>query len=227
MSSTDKKPAIPGYIASKLPSYEHTRRALSKSVIELPAGTEFIRAAWNDASVWPGSVQRTYRFGPPKDLAGADGSFPFHWIYVASDVMTAVWEARFCANDVTRPGTFYIEPQAGEAKIARFTFDSPIRLIDLAGASASKLGIFDMLASPDHEWCQWFGCVLERVIASRRGAIDGIFYMSRKHPGHRAFAISSKAMARLDAHRSTSLEKFKDTSEFLQLQDDPCFVLPP
>ncbi len=139
MSSTHKKTSIPGHIASKLPSYEHTRKVLAKGIIELPAGTECPRAAWNDASIWPVHVQRTYRFGPPKELLGGDGLFPFHWVYVASDVITAVWEARFCANDVTQPGTFYIQPRAGEAKIARLTFDCALRLIDLAGTSASVL----------------------------------------------------------------------------------------
>lgn len=142
-------------------------------------------------------------------------------------VRTAAWEAQFCANDVTRPGTFFIEPQAGDAMVATLTFDCPVRLVDLTGTSASKLGIFDALASPDHEWCQWFGCMLDQVIASRAEAIDGIHYMSRRHPGHSAFAISSRAMTRLDAHRSTAIGKFKEMTEFSQLQDDPCFVMPP
>lgn len=227
MSSTNQETVIPKHIANILPTYERTSKALAKNIIELPTGTEFVRAAWNDASIWPGKVQRTYRFGPPNELLGADGVFPFHWIYVASHVITAAWEARLCANDVTRPGTFYIEPQAGEARIAKLRFDCPVRLFDLTGTAASKLGIFDMLASPDHEWCQWFGCLLDQVIASRGGAIDGIRYMSRRHPGQSAFAISSRAMGRLDAYRSTSVEKFKETTEFLRLQDDPCLVPSP
>ena len=230
--SADMTPTMPGsvippHILCRLPSYPRMHDALAHSLIDLPEGTALIRAAWNPASIWPNRVRRTYRFGPPNDLTGADGVFPFHWVYAAAHVITAAWEARFCANDATRPGTFFIEPLASEALIARLTFDCPVRLIDLAGASASKLGIFDALASPDHEWCQWFGYMLDQLIASRDGEIDGIRYMSRRHPGHSAFALSSRAMQRLGMHRLTSIGAFKHTAEFSQLQDDPCCVAPP
>jgi hypothetical protein len=62
-------------------------------------------------------------------------------------------------------GTFYIECEASIGRIARISFDSPLNLIDLTGDTASKPGIFDALGRPDHEWCQWFGCLIDQVIA--------------------------------------------------------------
>ena len=220
-------PVPPAHIVDRLPTYEHAEHALLNSIIELPAGNEFVRAAWNDASVWPERVQRTYRFGPPRELVGADGQFPYHWVYAASHVITAAWEAGFCANDVTRPGTFFIRPRAADAMVARLTFDCPIRFINLAGTAVSKLGIFDSVASPDHEWCQWFGCLLDRIVTSQMGTIHGIRYPSRRHPGHNAFVISSRMMVGLALHLSTSIVKFKDTAEFTLLKNDRCLVLPP
>jgi hypothetical protein len=222
-----KIPAPPAHIVARLPAYEFAEHALLNSIIEFPAGTEFVRAAWNDASVWPERVQQTYRFGPPRELAGANGQFSYHWVYAASNVITSVWEAGFCANDVTRPGTFFIQPMAAEAMVARLVFSRPLRFIDLAGTAVSKLGIFDAIASPDHEWCQWFGCLLDGIIASQAGQLHGIRYPSRRHTGHDAFAISSRTQVDLGLHSSTSIVKFKDTAEFSLLMDDRCLVLPP
>jgi hypothetical protein len=115
--SLKKTPAPPKEILSSLPAYERTKSALTSSIIELPTGTELIRAAWNQGSIWPCRVDRTYRFGPPAELLTVDGAFPYHWIYAASHVITAAWEARFCANDVTQPGTFFVAPRASDALV--------------------------------------------------------------------------------------------------------------
>lgn len=227
MSAHARSSKPPEHIARMLPEFEHTRTALLESLQALPAHTVLICAVWNMASVWPRRVERTYRFGPPAALAGVDKQFPFHWVYAGSTVFTAAWEAQFCANDVTRPGTFYIQREAAIGAVARMNFDRPLTLIDLTGDLASKLGIYDALANRDHAWCQWFGCQIDRVIAAQPDSIDGIRYISRKHPGHAAYAISSRAMERLDSGRITVIEHFTDTPEYLALQTDPCFVLPP
>lgn len=225
MPALPKRMVPPAHV--QLPESGQLRNALLDSIVTIPPGTELIRAAWNVASVWPRQVERTYRFGPPAQLAGPRNEFPFHWIYAGASVITAAWEAQFCANDVTRPGTFYIKREAVIGLIARFHFTRALHLIDLTGSTASKLGIYDALASPEHEWCQWFGCQLDQVISGSADDIDGIRYMSRKHPGQLAFALSSRAIDRLDAVRTTTVSSFTDESAFIDLQRDPCFVLPP
>ena len=112
-----------------LPEFEVLNQVLSDGVIELPARQLLVRAAWNDASVWPIKVNRAYRFGPPDELLDADGTFPFHWLYAADDVFTAVWEARLCDNDVTRPGTFQFARKAEQALIASLRCARPLRLL--------------------------------------------------------------------------------------------------
>lgn len=218
---------IPQSYSERLPTLEQTRHAAALSRIELPSGTAFVRAAWNEKSVWPAQVERTYRFGPPPQLARADGSFPFHWVYVASHVLTSVWEAGLCVNDVTRPGTFYINTGAQNALIATMSFNCPLRFVDISGIFASKLGIYDQIASPDHAWCQWFGARLDELIATLGDDINGIHYMSRRHTGRSAYAISSRAIERLDASRKTSICSFESTPEFFELRDDPSCVSHP
>ena len=222
---TPPKVMAPAHV--QLPEYEQLRGALLDSALVVPPRMSFVRAAWNAASVWPRQVERTYRFGPPARFGGQHREFPFHWIYAGASVVTAAWEAQFCANDVTRPGTFYIKPDSSIGLIARFHFDCPLHFLDLGGATASKLGIYDALASPDHEWCQWFGCQLDQVIATSASDIDGIRYLSRRHPGNPAFAFSSRAIDRLDAMRSTTVTAFTDEGAFADLRRDPCCVAPP
>jgi hypothetical protein len=90
-----EEPALPSHIATRLPALELLEDALLDGPIEISAGCRFYRGAWNRASVWPGQVTRTYRFGPPDVLIGSDGRYPFHWVYAASHVITAAWEAQF------------------------------------------------------------------------------------------------------------------------------------
>lgn len=47
--------------------------------------------------------------------------------------------------------------------------------------------------------------------------------MSRKHPGHYAYAISSHVMDSLEVFRQASIASFKDTAEYVELQRDSCF----
>ncbi|KAB8047826.1 hypothetical protein GCN78_20725 [Janthinobacterium rivuli] len=133
-------------MAARLPALTSLRADLLSKLATHQAGQPLVRAAWNTASIWPLKVERTYRFGPPAELAGPSG-FPYHWIYIADDADTAAWEAQLCRNDVTRPGTFYIAHNAQQALIATLSFSVPLRLLDLTGLAASRLGIYDQCAA--------------------------------------------------------------------------------
>ena len=61
MSAGLAAPQPPDHIAARLPSYELAEHALKTSIVNFPTGSTFFRAAWNAASVWPASVQRTQR----------------------------------------------------------------------------------------------------------------------------------------------------------------------
>lgn len=222
MSSKRKKQLPPAVIAENLPSDTQLWRALKENVHELKAGTVLVRAAWIEPSIWPTCVEKTYRFGPPVVTKDVSGKFPFHWIYLAADLLTAVWEAGMCINEVSEPGHFFFERGAENGLIVHMEFDRDLRLLDLTGDVTSKLGIYELISSPDHEWCQWLGCALDRLI-SRHPEIDGLRYMSRKHPGYFAYAISSRSMGRLNGGRKTITARFGDTQTFSMLQSDPCF----
>jgi hypothetical protein len=155
------------------------------------------------------------------------GRYPYHWVYVADHVMTAAWEAQLCANDVTRPGTFYVREGAADALIASLAFGKPLRLLDLTGTVASKLGIYDELRSPDYEWCQWFGTQLDHIIHTQAGEVHGFRYPSRRHPGFFAYAISSRVMDELVNDLSYSTTRFGDTDALRSMKSDPCCVQPP
>lgn len=214
----------PPHIAARLPDTTQLQSVLLSHTIEIQSGHFFIRAAWNALSVWPRQVTKTYRFGPPHVLMDSHGRYPYHWIYVAEHVITAAWEAQLCANDVTRPGTFYIREGAADALVATLVFDAPVRLLDLTGTVVSKLGIYDDLRSPDHEWCQWFGNQLDHVVQSQGGQVHGFRYPSRRHPGFFAYAISSRIMDDLTGHLTYSTRQFGDTDELKMMERDPCCV---
>lgn len=221
----DQRPLSPPlHIAVRLPDTTQLQSVLLSHIVEVQSGHTFIRAAWNDLSVWPSRVTKTYRFGPPDVLKDTDGRYPYHWIYVAEHVITAAWEAQLCANDVTRPGTFYVRDGATEALMSTLVFDKPVRLLDLTGTVVSKLGIYDALRSPDHEWCQWFGNQLDDVIRSQGGDVHGFRYPSRRHPGFLAYALSSRVMDDLGDHLDYSTTKFGKTDELKLMERDPCYV---
>lgn len=213
---------IPPHIAVRLPPTHLLEQVLLNHVIEIPAGLRIVRAAWNEASVWPGKVNRTYRYGPDKSLMTEDG-FPFHWIYAAEETITAVWEAQLCTNPVTFPGRFTVEENAQSALIATLSFERSLRLFDLSGLAASRLGIYDQLRSPDYEWCQWFGVQVDKIISESEAA-HGFVYPSRKHPGAPAYAISSRFHKELARGLVRNVEEFGETEEYFDLLDDPCFI---
>lgn len=221
-----KDTLVPPEMTARLPALASLRAELLSHIITHPAGQALVRAAWNTASIWPLKVQRTYRFGPPAELADAAG-FPYHWAYLADDAYTAAWEARLCQNDVTRPGTFHIAHGAELALIATLSFSAPLQLLDLTGLAASRLGIYDQLRSPDHGWCQWLGWQLDQLIAQEAGAIHGFVYPSRRQPGKLAYAISSRHMATLGKAMACSQLTFGDSPAYAQLLDDRLRVAPP
>lgn len=217
---------IPPEMTARLPALASLRTELLSNIITLRTGQAVVRAAWNAASIWPLKVQRTYRFGPPAELAGPNG-FPYHWAYLADDAYTAAWEAQLCRNDAARPGTFYIEHNAPQALIATLSFSAPLQLLDLTGLAASRLGIYDQLRSPDHGWCQWLGWQLDQVIAQEAGAMHGFVYPSRRQPGKLAYAISSRHMAALGTSMACSHVQFGNTEAYARLLADRLRVAPP
>lgn len=217
---------VPPEIAPFLPPLDLLEDVLLNNLVVTPAGQHFVRAAWNAASVWPRKVTRTFRFGPPESLAGERG-YPYHWVYATDHVFTAAWEAQLCVNDVTRPGTFFVRPGAEKAIISKLSFSQPISLFDIAGPAASKLGIYDNLHSPDHAWCQWFGWQLDQLIAGQNGKVHGVRYPSRRHPGHRAYAISSRVMRALSKGMSSTHVTFGASPDFKLLVEDRCRTDPP
>lgn len=221
-----KETPIPSEMTARLPALESLRTQLLSNIVTIPSGQLLVRAAWNTASIWPLTVQRTYRFGPPAELADAAG-FPYHWVYLADDGYTAAWEAQLCRNDVTRPGTFYIDHNAQQALIATLSFSAPLPLLDLTGLAASRLGIYDQLHSPDHAWCQWLGWQLDQIIAQEAGAIHGFMYPSRRQPGKLAYAMSSRHMATLGKAMACSQLAFGDSPAYAQLLADRLRVDPP
>lgn len=192
----------------------------------MAASQPLVRTAWNRASIFPARVERTYRFGPPAAWQ-RNGTFPFHWIYAAADAMTAVWVAGLCRNDVTEPGTFYLAPGAEAALIATLRFAAPLALIDLSGITLSKLGLSDDISSPDHEYTQWPGGMIDAVIAEQDGRIAGIGYPSRKQRGHQAIAISSRSIGALAPALTVTHQPFGDTAACAALMADPCRRPPP
>ena len=217
---------IPPEMAVRLPALALLRAELLRNLVTHQADQPLVRAAWNAASIWPAKVERTYRFGPPAALANANG-FPYHWVYIAEDTCTAAWEAQLCQNDVTRPGTFYIAHGAQQALIATLSFAAPLKLLDLTGLAASRLGIYDQLHSPDHGWCQWLGWQLDQIIAQENSPIHGFMYPSRRQPGKLAYAISSRHMAALGTSMACSHVPFGNTEAYARLLADHLRVDPP
>jgi hypothetical protein len=223
MSYLNESSAAPATIAARLPPRDLLRQVLAEYVAETPAGFALIRAAWNLPSVWPAQVERVYRFGPPAELKAASG-WPFFWIYAAEAAFTAVWEAQFCMHPVTHPGRFMLSPGAENGLIATLSFDDSVSWFDLSGDAASKLGIYDPLRSPDYAWCQWLGVELDQLMVERGGGVHGFIYPSRRHPGQRAYAISSRSRDSLAVMLRQRVVRFVNSAEYAELMADPCRI---
>lgn len=210
-------------IAATLPPRDLLRQVLASNIIELSTSHELIRAAWNLASVWPDHVTRTYRFGPHDDLKTASG-YPFYWIYAAEETLTAVWEAQFCSNPATHPGRFTVQENAEHGMIATMAFNQPLRLFDLSSVAVSRLGIFDQLRSPDYQWCQMFGVVLDELLSEHGGRVHGFVYPSRRHPGALVYAFSSRVRDVLAKGLTTEVAEFGQTAAYAKLLTDPSHI---
>lgn len=66
-SPNDVKPVASEGVTS-LPPRELLRQMLASHIVEIPKDREMVRAVWNEGSVWPQSVHRVYRFGPPESM---------------------------------------------------------------------------------------------------------------------------------------------------------------
>jgi len=116
------------------------------------------------------------------------------------------------------------ETNAADGLIARMAFNCPLRLFDLSGAASSKLGIYDYLRCPDYAWCQRFGVELDHILLEYHGEVHGFVYPSRRHPGSRAYAISSRVGVALGMGMRTSVERFASTQDFAELVANPCYI---
>lgn len=216
---------VPPSIAGTLPSLDHLRRALADAMVVLPAGTRLVRAVRHPAAVIPPYVQQTYRFGPPEALRGPDGRFSLYWLYVAEDLLTALWEAGFCTNDLTQPGTFYIpDAVADSGLVATVTLRADVCILEAGGTVLSKLGIYDRI-NGDHDWCQWLGLRLFEVLDALP-AVIGFRYPSRKHRNHGALAIRSSALEDWRQHVDITVSRFAEMVEFEALLADPNYAAP-
>jgi len=171
----------------------------------------------------PTKVRNVYRFGPPDALISPSGEKAFWWLYVAPVAETAIWEARFCINDVTQIGTYYFDDGAVQQGIvAELKFARPLRFWDLNGSAASRLGIYDQLSSPDYEWCQWFGYYMDLAMQVADESIrpDGFIYPSRRHRGHAAIAISSRALWELREDVMRTDIPFADHADYARMVGD-------
>ncbi|VWD54266.1 hypothetical protein BLA18110_07933 [Burkholderia lata] len=155
---------------------------------------------------------------------------PFQWLYLAPEPETTVWEARFARNDACRPGTFYLDGEAERGGlVATLTFPRPLRVWDLGAPASSLLGIYDLLSSPDHEWCQWFGVrlyqAMQQVGPEQRP--DGALYPSRRYRGQGAIILSFDALAPLRAGITYTATPFVEHAMYARLQGDPLRCAPP
>ncbi|MDB0543312.1 RES family NAD+ phosphorylase [Ralstonia solanacearum] len=211
-----------------LPTTERLQQALATSVITLAAGTRVYRAVRHPVAVIPPFVQRTYRFGPPDTLRNRDGQFPFYWLYAAQDLHTALWEAEFCCNDITQPGTFYIPDAVAEiGLIAEFELRVDVSILDLSGTALSKLGIYDRI-SAEHAWCQWLGVRLHELLCrwNAPGRPLGFRYPSRRHKNHGALAIHSQSLELWRKGVVSRVTPFAEWAEFERLRADPNYAAP-
>lgn len=211
---------VPADIAKTQSPLGLLREAVASAILELPSNQPLVRAARNPAATWPVVVSRTGRFGPPQCVADT------FWIYVADDVLTAVWEGRFCNKVATKPGRFAISDIARHGVIAHLSFDEPLKFFDLSGDVASKLGIYDELRSPDYDWCQWFGYAMDKIVEEYQGVVHGFAYPSRRHPGEKAYVISSRVRAALETKLTVYTQRFIDTAAYAELTGDPCYLSP-
>jgi RES domain len=221
----------PPYLRGRIPSPDRLLDCFVNEPPNVDRGALLYRAAYVPESVLPHRAQRVYRFGPPPELTESGDQMPFWWLYTAHAAETAIWEAQFCKNDVTRAGTFYFDDFAVQhGIIAELQFPRPLRFWNLDGSVSSRLGIYDDLSSPDYDWCQWFGYFMDVAMQSVDDATtrpDGFVYPSRRHRGHTAIAISSRVLPELRDGVVRTETPFSQHPDFERLRGDRLRVAPP
>ncbi len=213
-----------------MPSVGQIIDGLEGETVVIESGQPLYRAAWSPQTVLPEQPTRFYRFGPSDGLREPDGTVPFWWLYLAPMTETTVWEARFCLNDVTRAGTFYIDPAAERSGlIATLSFPRDLRLWNFNGEASSRLGIYDQLSSPDYDWCQEFGARVHAAIlqVGSQSKLDGFLYPSRRVRGSAAIVLSSEALESMRTQVTWQYERFVDHPIYERLRDHPLRVAPP
>jgi hypothetical protein len=220
----------PDDFGAAMPSVGRIITGLATEIAIIKRVETLYRAAWSPYSVLPEKATNPYRFGPPDDFRAVDGNMPFWWLYLAPLPETTVWEARFCLNDVSRPGTFYIDPAAERhGLIATLSFPRDLRLWNMNGEASSHLGIYDQLSSPDYEWCQRFGVRVHEAMKTidARSKPDGFIYPSRRVRGNTAIVLSSEAVSSMRAQITSRSCRFVDHPVYERLRDHPLCVAPP
>jgi hypothetical protein len=107
--------------------------------------------------------------------------------------------------------------------IAIMDFPTELKLLDLTGDVAFAMGVYDMLSSTDHRWCQRFAYQLqaEGLFAGPGRAFDGLLYPSRKNRGKQTVALASTYVDDVRGKIVHAGQPFKQTPEYRQLLVDP------
>lgn len=222
-----KKLLVPPVYAGILPTSEAIAALKATKPATIPASMPFYRAAWNAGSVLPVSPVSFYRFGPPQ-RAVVSGKPPYWWLYIADQIPTCIYEAQFCTHNETAPGHFFIEPYAQKnGVIATLTLPQNLKLLDLTGDTAFRMGIYDALSGPAHHWCKWFAYQLVNAgFFQGSSGFHGILYPSRKNRGRNAIALHSGYVNRksVRANITYTVEDFNKTAEYKELRKSPFFM---
>jgi hypothetical protein len=215
---------VPANVAEQMPPRSLVMDVMASSVCTLRRGTLLSRAAWSAASAIPEFVTQTYRWGPPASSRHAIGRFPFYWLYVAEDIHTAIWEGRFCEKVQRYPGFFKFNNGAEDGLLVNLRLEADLKLFEIGGQTAARLGIYDQLSDPDHRWCKYFGLEMHHVMSAlfdETGAI-GIRYPSRRLRNYSAIAIHSSHLARWKKSVTIETARFGDLPVYRELFNDPC-----
>lgn len=189
----------------------------------------FYRASNPSQYVMPPSIRYAHRYGPPKALIDGQ-TLPFGWLYAAEDARTAASEALFFQNDARRPGTYYADRDAcRNGVIARLDFDTPLPVWDMCGDAANRLGVYDSLVSPDHEWCTWFGYLVHfaMMALAPEDRPMGFRYPSRRHPTFAALAMHSSHLDAIRQRANITEVRFEDYLATPEFACDALLVQPP
>ncbi|WP_414439438.1 RES domain-containing protein [Burkholderia sp. 22PA0106] len=215
---------LPGYLTEIVPTTEAILRALDGRTYTYHPSQVFVRAIDNEKYVATASPLTPHWFGPPLELVRRDHRLPFTWLYLATDDAVAAWESQLVRNNRGAGNGFHVSPQAlDHGVIARVRFARPLVLWHLGLDHCSRLGIHDIIGSPDHEACQWLGLRLRNamltLVADARP--DGFVYPSRRVHGYPALALGDWAAPALFGRSRILMERFDGSAIHRHFLDDP------